>query len=396
MAKNYFLGTVLTLSLFLSASHVAAAEMYGVFMVTKGIVRIISPKAGTSDAKVGAKVFEGDSITTGADSRAKIVMSDRNVININPDSKIEISKYRNDGEGGNKNVELKLLQGKVRNNVEQTYDGDKSKFIIKTPTAVAGVRGTQFLAGFDPSTQMTSIVTFKGSVSLATVNPQGQVVGTPVVVKKGEMTTAAANKPPEPPKTLPKEEVKKLDMDTASASQGNKEVSKENRDSAADNKKESKENSGDSKKESSADNKKEQPKNSDPGSGKKDQASTTSNEKAPNNQTPAATGPTSDSGGNREPASTVGNSGVSSGSSNSSPPPAPPPPISDSAGAPTMIDKRDLDVGIAKDIGGSKGAPLPPPPPPILAPPAPSAGTTPMTDIIRDNMGKSKVIIQPR
>ncbi|MFV8249823.1 FecR family protein [Bdellovibrio bacteriovorus] len=194
----------------------AADKMYGVFMVVKGGVQIHT-EGKTAPAKVGAKVYEGDKVVTAADSRAKIVMSDRNVLNLSPDTTIEITQYQNDAATGKKNVEIKLSGGKIRSNVEQTYDGEKSKFQIKTPTAVAGVRGTQFQAGFDVKTQMTSIVTFKGAVSLAAVNAQGKVVGSPVMVKKGEMTTAAPNAAPEPPKALPKEEMKQIDGDSVAS-----------------------------------------------------------------------------------------------------------------------------------------------------------------------------------
>lgn len=219
MKKQYLLWCVLGLSLFLYQNAALAEQMYGVFMVTKGSVKIQSAKTGTSDAKVGVKVYEGDTIITAADSRAKIVMSDRNVINVNPESKLQIAKYENDAASGKKNVELNLLEGKVRNNVEQTYDGEKSKFLIKTPTAVAGVRGTQFLAGYNPSTQMTSIVTFKGSVTLASVTPKGQIIGAAVLVNKGESTTASPNAAPAAPKAMPKEDLMKMDAETASTSQ---------------------------------------------------------------------------------------------------------------------------------------------------------------------------------
>lgn len=198
----------------------AAEPMYGVLMVVKGTVKVTTPQNQTTDAKVGGKVQEGDKIVTAADSRAKIVMADRNVINVNPDTEMVISKYENDAVSGKKNVELNLLKGKVRNNVEQTYDGEKNKFLIKTPTAVAGVRGTQFLAGFDPKTRMTSIVTFKGAVTLASVNPQGSVIGAPVLIKKGEMTQAAPEAVPDTPKPMPKEEIKKLDGESTASLKG--------------------------------------------------------------------------------------------------------------------------------------------------------------------------------
>nr|BFD63611.1 hypothetical protein BdHM001_22920 [Bdellovibrio sp. HM001] len=214
--KAASLNTVVGLFLLGLAVQVSAAEkMYGVFMVVKGGVQIQSPGKAEAAAKVGAKVYEGDKVITAADSRAKIVMSDRNVLNLNPDTTIEIATYQNDPATGKKNVEIKLGAGKLRANVEQNYDGEKNKFQVKTPTAVAGVRGTQFQTGFDPKTSMTSIVTFKGSVAVMAVNPQGRPMGQPVIVKKGQMTTTAPNSTaPEAPKALPKEEIKQIENDS--------------------------------------------------------------------------------------------------------------------------------------------------------------------------------------
>lgn len=194
-------------------------------MVVKGDIAITTSKQQKQKVKVGDKVFPGDIVESAKESRAKIVMSDRNVINISPDTKLEIQKYENDGN--NKNVEMNLLQGKVRNNVEQKYDGEKNKFLIKTPTAVAGVRGTQFFTSFDPGTKITAVVTLRGAVSLAPINVTSGNMK-PVLVQKGESTTMAAGANPEPPKALPKEELKKIDQEsTASASTGKQEAPKE-------------------------------------------------------------------------------------------------------------------------------------------------------------------------
>jgi len=220
--SKYAFGLLFVGCVSLISASAMAEPMYGVLMVVKGSVKVQNASKQTTDAKVGGKVAEGDTIITAADSRAKIVMSDRNVINVNPDTQVQIAKYENDAASGKKNVEMNLLQGKVRNNVEQTYDGEKSKFQIKTPTAVAGVRGTQFLAGFDVKTKMTSVVTFKGAVTLASVGPNGNIIGKPVVVKKGEMTQSAPDKTPETPKAVPKEDMKKMDGEST-ASMSNKD-----------------------------------------------------------------------------------------------------------------------------------------------------------------------------
>lgn len=202
------------------AAH--ADKMYGVFMVVKGKVEIQNAQGKSSGAKVGTKIFEGESVVTVAEARAKIVMADRNVLNISPETTLKITKYENDGASGAKNVELDLSKGKVRTNVEQTYDGEKSKFQIKTPTAVAGVRGTQFQIGFDGKN--TSIVTFKGSVTLSAIGAGGRLLGS-VTVNKGEASSASADKAPETPKALPKEEIKKAE--------GESTVTMQNKDASA-------------------------------------------------------------------------------------------------------------------------------------------------------------------
>lgn len=196
------------LSAVLIFSGSAYAETYGTLMVVKGEVKVTSSKNKSAGlAKVGLKVFEGDEILSGADGRAKVVMSDRNVLNISPNSKIKISKYENDGQA--KNVEIQVDYGKVRASVNQKYDGEKNKFNVKTPTAVAGVRGTDFLTSYDLKTKAASFVTFEGSVAVGNLGAGGAIMN-PVYVNPGQQTEAKAGSPPEPPKAVPPETMKQM------------------------------------------------------------------------------------------------------------------------------------------------------------------------------------------
>ena len=81
---------------FFFALTVQAQDVSGVMMVVKGDIKVTGKDGKTDAAKVGRKVSAGDTITAGPDSRAKIVMADKNVINVSPDSKIVIEKYEND------------------------------------------------------------------------------------------------------------------------------------------------------------------------------------------------------------------------------------------------------------------------------------------------------------
>ncbi len=309
--KKHILKILLVCPLFFMSIVALAEPMYGVLMVVKGAVRVRAANQQISEAKVGSRVQQGDAVITGADSRAKIVMSDRNVINVNPDTEIVIAKYENDAGTGKKNVELNLLKGKVRNNVEQNYDGEKNKFLIKTPTAVAGVRGTQFLVGFNPQTKMTSIVTFKGSVSLASIGINGILIGSAVIVRKGEMTQAAPNVMPETPKALPKEDIKKMDNESTASMQR-----KDDKPAESEQKREAASEGG-----------------------------------TPKEKTPSA------------------------------------------PGAPQMLDSKDMDMGIAKDIKDIRAPSMVPQAGPT--PPPKSMTDSIVRDAVRDVFGKTKVIVRP-
>lgn len=194
------------------------ASEHGVFMVVKGNVKIQGPNS-SSEAKVGSKIHEGETVVTGDDSRAKIVMTDRNIINISPNTQLKIEKYSNTSK--DKNVRLNLIEGKVRNNVEQKYDNKNSKFEVRTATAVAGVRGTQFITSYNSSTRVTEVITLKGQVSFASLSAVQQSATTgstsEVVVGRGEKSEfqdGGSNVNPTAPAKVPVQEIKQIETDT--------------------------------------------------------------------------------------------------------------------------------------------------------------------------------------
>lgn len=202
------------LLMLVSQSKIYAEELHGIFMVVKGNVEVESKKTGKFKAKVSSKVYAGDTISTDAEGRGKIVMSDRNVLNISPSTKFTINKYENDPTTGVRNVDIDLSQGKLRSNVEQKYDGEKSQYLIKTPTAVAGVRGTQFLTSFDPATRKTEIVTFKGAVALSLPGSSAP----PVMVRKGETSSISQGQSvPEAPKPMKKDDLENANKNSIAA-----------------------------------------------------------------------------------------------------------------------------------------------------------------------------------
>jgi hypothetical protein len=186
-----------------------AKEMYGTFMIVKGDVTAeIDGKK--SSVKVGSKIYAGNTVTTGAVARAKILMSDRNVIHVSPSTSMKIAEYVNTGD--KKKVELELTQGKVRNQVLESYKGE-NKFIIKTPTAVAGVRGTDFFVNYSAKTRITEVVTLKGAVEFSALK-NGVIEGNPVVVQQKQTSSSAPDKPIAAPTAVQPDDLKKMDQDS--------------------------------------------------------------------------------------------------------------------------------------------------------------------------------------
>lgn len=214
-----------------SVSLSAESTSYGLLMIVKGQVTVSNVNAQNLALKVGSKVFPEDTIITGKDSRAKIVMSDRNIINVMPDSKLRIDKYISTAK--EKNVSINLLQGKIRNNVEVKYDGAKDKFEVRTPTAIAGVRGTQFVTKYDAKTSTTEIATLHGKVQFQGFDPATNKLTEPVIVRRGEKSDSVGSQPPAPPIKMSPAESKQLQQETAVSKKDDSTTTKNGETTAA-------------------------------------------------------------------------------------------------------------------------------------------------------------------
>ncbi|MGZ3727281.1 MAG: FecR family protein [Pseudobdellovibrio sp.] len=180
MFTRFFIALILVLTV--PITSFAKDEGIGIIMIKEGSVKI-TDVAGEIEANVtvGLVIEEGDVIETGADSYAKIVMHDRNILNIPEKSRIIIRHYESQNPP---QVDINLQEGQIRSEVMRKYDQQDSHFEISTPTAVAGVRGTDFLVEFNGAEEKSAVTTFRGTVAFA--EKQAQNRGKPVLVNAGE------------------------------------------------------------------------------------------------------------------------------------------------------------------------------------------------------------------
>ena len=219
-----FFGVFVALILMIPQSAWVAC---GEVLVSKGDVKIESAKGKASPATQGSKVCQGDTIVAGTQSRAKVKMEDGNELNISPESRIKIETYEYKPADNKKKVMLNVLYGKVRAAtreenmyVDKAKDGQANTFQVKTKSAVAGVRGTDFLTSFDRKTSKTEVITFKGLVEVGAAGPNGAILN-PVQVGAGQKTEKTPGAPPAPPKTIPAKEIETVSQDTGGAQASN-------------------------------------------------------------------------------------------------------------------------------------------------------------------------------
>ncbi len=193
---------------FFFASNAMAADC-GVFKVVKGKVNYKEKgKDKFKPARKNRKVCQGYTVKTEADGRAKIEMADKNEINVSPDTELIIESYQS-----NQKAVLNVINGKVRSDVKQKYNDTKqSHYRVKTKSAVAGVRGTEFLASYNQATNEARVVTFEGEVAVGQFNGENFVPK--VTVKPGQFTSNSPGTDPHPAKDVPPAEFAQMDQES--------------------------------------------------------------------------------------------------------------------------------------------------------------------------------------
>lgn len=200
---------IIALMIFGSVSKALAEDAYGLLMIVKGQVQIVKAKNEPLTGKVGVRVYPQDTIITAKNSMAKIVMSDRNIIHVFPETKVRIDQYINDSK--EKNVRLSLFEGQIRNNIEQSYDNNENKFEIKTSSAIANVRGTQFLMSYRKATDTTGVTTLRGEVIFRGLDLRSEKLTEAVLVKRGQISESSEGQKPGSPVRMTPSELKRVD-----------------------------------------------------------------------------------------------------------------------------------------------------------------------------------------
>ncbi|NCC62108.1 MAG: hypothetical protein EOM12_14470, partial [Verrucomicrobiae bacterium] len=176
---NFKKGLALFLCLAILLSSGAGAAFASVKISAKlismdGDVQVI--RAGGEKpfkAFVNMRLTEGDRIITGSNGTAKVQMEDDVIITLAENTRIYLSELR--GSQGAQQSSINLQSGAVGSSVGKKLT-DNSRFEIKTPTAVMGVRGTEFFTQYYNGNVDVRVVNGTVEVSVS-VTSTGNIAG---------------------------------------------------------------------------------------------------------------------------------------------------------------------------------------------------------------------------
>jgi hypothetical protein len=196
------------------AAH--AGEVVGAVAALEGQAEVLAPGA-TAWAPLGAgsAVEQGSKLRTLADSKLKVLLADDSVLTLGASSELAIEEQVLAPAPTSR---LSLVLGAVRALVTDRYAAPGASFEVETPTAVAGVRGTEFIASYDAGAEESVVV---GVSDTTLVRSLVDTAGArPVEVGPGESTTVRRGSYPVPPRLAPDSVVRDLGAATSLATGG--------------------------------------------------------------------------------------------------------------------------------------------------------------------------------
>ncbi len=168
IAKNIVLtGAIVMFAFLFCAPFVSVAAPIGKVTRVEGRVDVL--KAGkqlVTKVAQGDDVDIGDIFRTKTASTAEITFLNKNVLKIDPATRVEITHYAMEGDRVNQT--MKLQRGKVQavsggdfiKKISSAVEGNK--FEVHTPNAVAGIRGSHMVVNFTRLTTALFFWTGKG------------------------------------------------------------------------------------------------------------------------------------------------------------------------------------------------------------------------------------------
>jgi len=129
----------------------ATANTAGVFQFVAGDVRVALAGGSERPAAKGSPINVGDTVSTAKASMAQIKMGDGAIIVVQSESRLTVAEFTYSGkEDGTEKVQFRLERGGFRSVTGAIGHTNKGNYVIETPIAHIGVRGTDHESYYFP------------------------------------------------------------------------------------------------------------------------------------------------------------------------------------------------------------------------------------------------------
>ncbi len=159
MKSFSFLALIAAVSLV--AVPATAAESVGRVIALDGNPKVERASGGVIQLQKEDPVHLGDVVRTG-NGKVKIMFEDGSLMTLAENTGLKITEFLYEPQKQERSSMFDLLGGKIKTLVGSLFSSEPD-FKVRTPTAVAGVRGTHFRVDFDGD---TDVVVFSGQVDV--------------------------------------------------------------------------------------------------------------------------------------------------------------------------------------------------------------------------------------
>lgn len=174
----------------IDANEDKSAPKVGRVKVIKGSVSIVTEEGRKKVVGRDSIVRETETVIAANDSAAVVEFDGGNKMHVHPETEVTIKEFKDQDDKKARRALFKLIKGKIRNQVEQKYNGKTSYFKVETKGAVAGVRGTDFVITLVESEMIeTRVETLDGKVRLTGEDESGEARE----ISRGEGATFTAD-----------------------------------------------------------------------------------------------------------------------------------------------------------------------------------------------------------
>jgi hypothetical protein len=143
----------------------------GMVKVVRGTVAIVHSDGKKTVVEKSSEFKEGETIDSGKDSAALATFTGGNRLQVHEETVVTVKEFKNPEDASERHSLLHLLKGKIRNQVEQKYNGKSSYYKVTTKSIVAGVRGTDFvIEEGSGDAAVTQLETLRGVVVMSTLD----------------------------------------------------------------------------------------------------------------------------------------------------------------------------------------------------------------------------------